>query len=77
MLCTNVCECRTVHHDLCVIMAGSGTVYAGFVDGNSDPFAVCGHCKVMHTMKHAEVHSDLIVKGKVFYGLHGRVRSEG
>ena len=40
MLCPNVCECGTVGHDECESMGGPVTVYADFVDGVIDPFAV-------------------------------------
>ena len=33
MLCSNVCECGTVGHDVCEAMGVSATVYTTFVDG--------------------------------------------
>ena len=47
MLCTNVCECGTVGHDVYEAMCVSATVYAGFVDGVVDSLSVSGQCSIV------------------------------
>ena len=59
MLYPNGCEYGTVSHDVCEIMGGSVTVYADFVNGVINPFAVRGQRKVVSATKPAEVHSVL------------------
>ena len=46
-------------HDVYETMGGSVAVYADFVDGVINPFAVRGQRKVMPATKSAEVHSVL------------------
>ena len=48
------CVCGIVGHDVCETMGGSVTMYADFVDGVINPFAVCGHRKVKPATKPAE-----------------------
>ena len=55
MLCSNVCECGTVGHDVHETMGAGVTVNAGFVDGVIDSLSVSGQCSVMPATKPSEV----------------------
>ena len=57
MLCPNVCECRTVGHDVCETMGASFAVSAGFVDRVIDSLSVRGQHSVMPATKLAAVYS--------------------
>ena len=57
MLCSNVCGCRTVGHDVSETMGVSAIVYADFVDGVLDSFSVSCQHSVMPAMKPAKVYS--------------------
>ena len=57
MLCSNVCECGTVGHDVCKAMGGSITVYVDFVDGVIDSLSVSSQRSLMSATKPAKVYS--------------------